>query len=139
MTIVIKSCFYGTLLWNAIHDMKTKEWSDYAMILFLIGGIGACILRGATIADIARALFPGGFILASSVLLKGQIGLGDGLIICVGGLYLSGQELWNWILLAFGISGVFGVFLICIRKYKSSERIAFIPFLFLAAVLEKWI
>ncbi len=116
-------------------DVKKKELS-----LPLMGGCAAVgllfFLIGHPISwgSLLGGICIGGVLLLCALIAKGSIGLGDGLLFCVTGLYLG---LWGNLVLLF-LSAVFcaiaGLVMVVTRKYTKKTGMPFAPYVLLADV-----
>lgn len=113
MREVLLGIFLGGCAWT---DSRKKEVSLLWLLLFasagsfyLFTGMWGAGLWEFEVECIKRlgGIFCGLFLLAASVLSKGQVGIGDGLVFLVCGLFL---DFWESSLLLMG-----GLFLLCGR------------------------
>lgn len=74
---------------------------------------------------------PGMFILALGYVTEGKIGMGDGAVFMLTGLYLGIWENLILMLLTFFLAGIWGLFLFTAGRKKKTECMPLIPFLFL--------
>lgn len=65
-------------------------------------------------------------------LLKGQIGTGDGIILCVTGFCLGFRDNLNLLFYALTITALVSLFLLLLRKAGKKDTLPFVPFLFLS-------
>lgn len=127
--------FYTALLIMSIVDLKTQEISLKVLIPFGLYGIVQLVVSGDKDISLFYALLPGLLIMAVSILSSGQIGFGDGLLICVCGLYMSLVQVLIWLFAAFLICGIFGVLMLWFKRIGKKTSIPFVPFLFASAIL----
>ena len=130
---IIKSAVFLLLFINGILDWKKGEislaslgafgaagiglnmWLDYQSFFFVAGGIGLGIL-----------------LLVTAFFTREAIGFGDGLLLCVTGIYLGFWENLNLLFLgAVCSAGILG-FGILAGKIKLADRVPLVPFLLLA-------
>lgn len=123
------------------------------LLLFLLAGAAyedckerkirmECILAGAaagvvwnmifaerTFADILLGMLLGAMLLLFTVLSRGAIGEGDGLLLLVSALYLQSKEVTALLMMALLLASVVSLFFILIRRKERSYRLPFAPFL----------
>ena len=126
-------CTAALLLWNACQDLRRQEVSLPSLGVFAAAGLAANLLLGyQTEGELFGGLGVGLFVLAASAATKGAKGLGDGLVLCVTGIFLGGTE--NLRLLTEGLllcALVLGTGLL-LGKACWKQRFPFVPFLCLA-------
>ena len=103
----------GTLGFHSLEDIKSRQ-------------ITVMVTLGSALA---------GLILLFSVLSKGKIGQGDGIVFMLTGLYLGVEKNLALMLLSFVLAGCWAFLLIIFLHRDKKEKIPFIPFLFLAYLL----
>lgn len=79
----------------------------------------------------AGVLF-GGLLVLLSFVSSGSIGLGDGLVAAVLGLYLGIYKVVLLFMLSFLLSGIFGVILIICKKAGRKTRLPLMPFILIS-------
>ena len=96
---------------------------------FLVLLISTTMGGNLTIWNRLAGLSLGIILLSLNPITKGQVGIGDGIIVCITGLCL-GFPL-NAVLLAYGLfaSAMFSIVLIVIRRVNRKKTIPFVPFL----------
>ncbi len=126
--------FIAVLLWCSKKDICQKEIAPGAVIMGTAYGFFHQIAFQKTDpAQILIGVLPGLCFLALSLLTGGAIGFGDGLVICMGGLYYPLQMVLYWLFYAFSLCAIFGSMLIFCKKGGRKTELAFVPFLTLAA------
>lgn len=82
-----------------------------------------------TIWNRLAGLSLGIILLSLNPITKGQIGIGDGIIVCITGLCLGFAQ--NAVALAYGLFGsaMFSIVLIAISRVNRKKTIPFVPFL----------
>lgn len=121
------------LLLCAYQDFKEKK---VTFALLIVGGIilPVVFLSIVDLSIISRVggLVIGGFILLLSKLTRGQIGIGDGIIICITGVCMGFKNNLSFLLWGLSFAALASLLLILFKKAGRKETIPFIPFLFLA-------
>lgn len=114
----------------ALYDMKTKTVPLIAVAALAAGVLVYRICTGAGPAELAAGTVPGILVVLLAFVTKESIGTGDGLIMCVLGLFCG----WRRCLAAFGVALVLSavlamVLLVCRRAGRKTE-LPFLPGLF---------
>lgn len=133
--ILIKIIIGVMLLLCVIKDIKKKEISCIAVILGVMGIIFVFVING----DISLWNMAGGSVVGITMMLiskisKGQVGMGDGVVLVATGL---GLGLWNNLILlmyALFFVAVFSAVLLIRKKNTRKDTIPFMPFLFLGFI-----
>lgn len=114
----------------AIHDMKTKTVSLAAMGVFAISVLVYRLCTGTGIAELAAGLVPGALVLLLAFATKESIGMGDGLTLCVLGMFCG----WRRCLAAFGmalvLSAILSIVLLVFKRAGRKTEVPFLPSLF---------
>lgn len=137
--LVMGGLLLGILAWI---DIQTKK-----VPLILIGVLAAMMLSvriasfsmdtgaGMWFAKLSVGLLPGGISLFCSYITKGQLGIGDGLILAALGLGLEFRNVVLLWVMAFCMAAVLAMFLLILKKARKKTEIPFVPFLFLGYTL----
>lgn len=132
---VVKLSVFLLLLINGILDWKKGEISLLSLGGFgLFGLIWNLCRHYQSLGSLCGGAAVGIGLLAAAFLSCEAVGFGDGLLLCVTGIYLGFWE--NLSLLAAGAlccAVIQGVRLL-LKKVRMTDRIPFVPFLFLAFV-----
>ncbi len=130
-----KACLLGILAYNSWRDIRTKEISVLANLLFCILGFCWGIYRGIPgPADLCKGAAIGAGIMLISALTGGMIGMGDGLLLIVTGCFLGIRENVLLFLLGLGTAGCFSAVLLLTKRAGRKTAIPFAPFLLLAYI-----
>lgn len=128
-------CVALLLIWNSWLDLRRREISLSGLGAFGAAGILMnLLLKYQTGFEMSAGIGVGIFVLAASAVTKGAIGFGDGLLLCVTGIYLGGME--NLRLLMGGLilcALVLGAGLL-LGKARWKQQFPFVPFLCLAQI-----
>lgn len=117
----------------AIEDFKRKEVTVTYILLFGIAGVLLHLFYpNCSIYSILWGLLLGISVMAVSLLSRGSIGMGDGILLAVTGIYLGGYENLELFLVGLFLAGIWSLGLLVLKKKKRKEQIAFIPFLLVA-------
>ncbi len=80
-------------------------------------------------------LIPGGVIIFISYITKEAVGMGDGILILVTGVFLGFTDNIVFIMLFFFLCAFFSGCMFIFRKYRLKDKIPFAPFLFLSYLI----
>lgn len=117
----------------AVEDFRRKEVTVTYILLFgTVGVVLHLFYPNCSVYSMLWGLLLGIGIMAVSLLSRGSIGMGDGILLTVTGVYLGGYENLELFLLGVFFAGVWSLGLLVLKKKKRKERIAFIPFLLAA-------
>lgn len=119
----------------AIEDIKEKEVS--MPIVLGAGALGIIVqycLKIESVWSILGGMSVGVTMVVLSLLTRGKIGLGDGILLMTTGIYLGLKS--NFILLSVALLGValWGVMLIALKKISFQKEIPFVPFMWMGYV-----
>ena len=122
----------GTLGIHSIEDIRDKK---ITVTITLFSGILGILLHllfpDKSIFEILFGMLPGVGILLLGWLTGCKIGMGDGMMFMLTGLYLGVVQNLLLMLLSFSLAGFYGGCLFILRRCKKSDRLPFVPFLFL--------
>jgi len=137
------------LLLNGIQDLRKKTLHNgglllgagVVLLLFVLDGVCSGVLPDALLSEGSFpwkrlwGILPGIGVLGLSSVLRGDIGKGDGYILCICGVALGLEQ--NMALLFYGIflAGGVAMILLAIRKVKRNTKLPFVPFLFAGYLL----
>ena len=128
---------YGTLiflLFSSFLDIRKREISIPVTLMFGLAGVAYSIKIGRKMTDYLIPAAIGIFILACSILTRGQVGMGDGWLLMALGCMMRMESYIQMacigMLLAAACSGVL---LLVFRKSRKTE-IPLVPFLLLGYV-----
>ncbi len=121
----------GTLGVHSLEDIREQKIT-VTVTLFsgILGVLLHLLFQNRSIYEMLLGVIPGIGVLALSCLAKRQIGIGDGMIFMLTGLYLGFWDNLLLMFLSFTLAGIWGLFLILARRCKRTDRMPFVPFLF---------
>lgn len=127
------------LLSLAIEDFRKKK----IMVLpvaaaFLLGILHLAINDSLELKSAIGGAGIGVILCILSWVTKKQIGLGDGLVTAVMGIYMGMKFTLLSLCMAFFLVSPTALILCCLKKVKKKDRLPFIPFLFLGYVITVW-
>ena len=129
-------CFY--LLAGAVWDIRSRLLPG----LWLWGGFFTGVIYvflqisggDRTVWDLILSLFPG-VLFYLFARISQSMGVGDAWLILISGLFLHFYELIKLLSVAFFLSAIGSAIIIIAERKMKNLRIAFVPFLFLAAAM----
>lgn len=120
----------------AAEDWKRKEVTVIYIFLFGIAGILLHLFYpNCSIYSLLCGVLVGIGMMAMSLLSSGSVGMGDGILLMVTGVYLGGYRNFELLMTGLFLAGIWSAGLLVLKKKKRKERIAFIPFLLAAHVI----
>lgn len=124
------------LMLCAAEDFKKKEVTITYIMLFGIGGLVLHMFSpNCSIYSMLFGILLGVAVAAVSFLSRGNIGMGDGVLLMVTGIYLGGFENLRLFLTGLLLTAVWALMLILVKRKNKKEQIAFVPFLLAAYVI----
>ena len=122
----------GTL---GVHSLEDLRDNKITVTITLFSGILGIILHllspDISIFEMIEGMFSGAWVILLGCLTGGKIGIGDGIIFILTGLYLGAEKNLALMCLSFYLAGICGIFLLLFGCCKRDGRIPFVPFLFL--------
>lgn len=133
----ILNILLGVLLGiSAWIDIRKKIVSDKILVLsFCLGIVVFLIFQPFTILWAAGGTLIGMLVMGISKLTKGQIGMGDGKLLCVTGIYLGVYKNLELFFTALLLASIWGIIVLMIRKADRKTELPFVPFLMMAYVV----
>ena len=135
MTRAVIAGFYLGIC--ALTDIRTRRISVLLSIVAALVGASLAIYSRRAPQEVLLGVLPGLLKMALSWLTRGAVGIGDGIVITVAGLFLEpGQLLGAWLAGSFFAAVAAGI--LFIRTRKGKNEIPYVPFLlagYLAAML----
>ncbi len=114
----------------AVYDVKTKTIPVVAVAVAAAGVLLYRLCAGFHVAELAVGLVPGALVLLLAIVTKESIGIGDGLMLCVLGMFCG----WRQCLAVFGmalvLSAVLAMVLLVCRRAGRKTELPFLPSLF---------
>lgn len=129
------------LLINTITDIRSKRVSILACILLTVVGIVGRILDGnMEPISLLTGVIPGLIMILISIISKGRLGLGDGIIVICMGLLMGVTLVIETLIIALFLVLIVSVVLLARKKVAFNSSLPFVPFLFVAfCILLIWV
>ena len=125
----------GLLGLCSIEDMKYRRLTIIYILLFgIIGVILHLFAPVCSIDSILWGLLLGLVLILISIVTRQSLGMGDGILLAVTGVYLGGSSNLELFLCGLFLSALCSLGLLVLKKKKKTDEIAFVPFLLLSYV-----
>lgn len=123
---ICMTVFLGINTWT---DIRKKEICVPVLCIFLAGGIFFRISGGTFWTEGLISMGIGALAAVISVLTRGEVGFGDGLLILAMGSVLKSGELLGILFAALLLCGIYSGLQLLVFKKKRDTEIPFAPFL----------
>ena len=135
MDIYINIFVLIMLIIFSVEDMLYREISVKVILVFLLMGIGIRVYDNTLLStEIFWGIFIGMIIIASSIILAGNIGVGDGIIFVLTGLFLGIADNLRILIFSVTISGIIGGLLIILKIKKKDYKMPFTVFILISYI-----
>ena len=122
----------GMLALYGVEDLRKKTISARYLPLFAIAGMGLHLfLQNLSVVSILLGMAVGLAMMGLSVLTRGSIGMGDGMLLVVSGVFLGGAANVELVFTGLFYAAVFSLGILVFGKRKKKREIPFITCLFL--------
>lgn len=123
----------GVLTLLAMIDLKTETVPVYILLSATVAGIVLYHYgKPFSLYSLVGGIALGGGLLLIAVLTKEKIGIGDGLVFCMTGVFLGAGRNLALLMMASVLSAGTAGFLLLLRKCSRQNRIPFVPFILFA-------
>ena len=133
-----KLCIGSLLGISTVIDIKTRKVSFKILVLYgALGMLNLVFFDGQNLYAALGGALIGIFVLGISKLTRGGIGMGDGFLIIVTGVFLGTWKNIELLLGSFFLAAIFSVFYLIVKKKNDKKEIRkkeipLVPFLFLS-------
>lgn len=123
----------GTLGFHSIEDIRRKQIT-LMITLFsaILGLVCHMVYHNQSIYSMLGGVASGILILTFGILSGGKIGMGDGVILMLTGLYLGAEKNMALMMISFIFAAIWAGIAVIVLHHDRKDKIPFIPFLFLA-------
>ncbi|MDE7062253.1 MAG: hypothetical protein K2O73_03290 [Lachnospiraceae bacterium] len=138
--MIAKYTLLGMLGICSVEDIYRQKVHSVVVLLFGIVGVMVHLLqRQISIYSILAGAAIGVLVMLLSRMAKGMVGVGDGLVLMVTGIYLGGTG--NMQLLCGGLilTAICGLGLLAFFRRRRTDTIPFVPFLLLSYMGMLWL
>lgn len=123
----------GLLGLCSLEDVRHKHLTIIYILMFGIGGVILHLLAPVcSIYSILWGMLLGIGMMIISFVTRGSVGMGDGILLVVTGVYLGGSENLELFLMGLLLSALWSLGLLVLKRKNRKEEIAFVPFLLLS-------
>lgn len=120
----------GLLGLCSLEDMKRKKLTVIYILMFGIGGVLLHLFMPVcSIYSVLWGMLLGVAMMGISYVSRGSVGMGDGLLLTVTGVYLGGYENLELFMIGLLLAALWSLGLLVLQRKKGKEEIAFVPFL----------
>jgi len=120
----------GLLGLCSLEDIKRKELTIVYILMFGIGGIILHLFAPVcSIYSVLWGMVIGIALILVSLVTRGSVGMGDGILLMVTGVYLGGYGNLELFMKGLFLAAVWSLGLLVLKKKRGKEEIAFVPFL----------
>ena len=114
----------------AIYDMKTKTISVVAVAIIAASVLLYRLYMGIGMLELVIGLIPGVLLLVIAFATRESIGTGDGLVLCILGLFCGWRRCLAIFSMALVLSAILSIVLLVCRKAGRKTELPFLPSLF---------
>ena len=123
----------------SLQDLKRKAiYGNHLMIATVISVFVWFVFPSLTIFNTIAGISIGIGIFLLSLVTKEKIGVGDGLILMISGIFLGGRENFTLLFLGLCYAAVYSLVKIFQRKIDKKQELSFIPFLTASYITLLW-
>lgn len=132
---IVKGMVCLLLILNGYLDWKKREISLVSLLVFGAAGVGVNLyFRYQHPGEVLGGIGIGIFVILLAFLTKEAIGVGDGLLLSVTGLFLGATENFRLLLSGMVLCAVVMSIWILLGIIQKEERLPLVPFLLLAYI-----
>lgn len=125
----------GALGIESLEDLRNKRLTVWILCLTgIVGVILHAVFQRGEYLSLLGGIAVGVIMIVVSLLSRGRVGLGDGLMLTVTGIYLGFEKNLVLFVLSQLLTACYALFLLVFRKKKGSYEIPFVPFMLIAYV-----
>ncbi len=131
-----KIILLALLGWCSLEDVKQKKLTVMYILMFGVGGIFLHLMAPVcSIYSILWGMLLGLALILVSLVTRGSVGVGDGILLAVTGVYLGGSKNLELFMMGLLLAALWSLGLLVVKKKKGKEEIAFVPFLLISYFL----
>lgn len=128
-----KMLVLGLLGLCSLEDVKYRRLTVIYILMFgIVGVILHMFAPVCSIYSILWGMLLGIVLILISVVTRGSLGMGDGILLVVTGVYLGGYGNLQLFLYGLLLSALCSLGLLLLKRKKRKDEIAFVPFLLLS-------
>ena len=139
-TFLIRLSFGMALTAFALWDHKSKKLPMMPVFCLLAAGILSVCMKGTdNLQNTLLGVGIGALICVAAKLTGDSIGMGDGLLALLTGLYMGGDFTFLCICFAFLFSALAALYLIIFKKKGKKDSLPFVPFMLAGYIMTNWL
>ena len=119
--------FFGVLAGFSVYDLKWKKINVIAIAVFAAVTLVYRICAGTEILELLLGLVPGICVSVAAVVTKESIGMGDGLVVCVLGIFGGLKPALAVLGMALLLSAMLAMILLVSKKAGKKTELPFLP------------
>lgn len=128
-----KIILLSLLSWCSWEDIKQKKLTSLYIMMFGVGGMFLHLVAPVcSIYSILWGMLLGLALILISLMTRGSVGLGDGILLVVTGVYLGGYKNLQLFMIGLLLAALWSLGLVVVKKKRGKEEIAFVPFLLIS-------
>ena len=120
----------AVLIGFAIYDIKTKTIPVVAVAIIATSVLLYRLCMGIGMLELVIGLIPGIVLLVLAFATRESIGTGDGLVLCILGLFCGWRQCLAMFAMALVLSAILSIILLVCRKAGRKTELPFLPSLF---------
>lgn len=131
-----------TVLLAVLGMAAYRDWKELHIYLYIpiTAGIAGLILhllyQEHTLLEILLGAGMGGIMVLIALVSRENIGIGDGVMLMVSGVFLGARKNLELLFCALMLVGAAALFLIVVKKKRRDYRMPFLPFLLVAYLFQ---
>lgn len=139
-TFLIRLSFGMALTAFSLWDHKTKKLPMMPILCLLAAGlVSVCMKETDHLQDAFLGVGIGIFFCGIAKLTGGSIGMGDGLLTLLTGLYMGGVFTFLCLCFSFLFSALAALYLINFQKKGKKDSLPFVPFMLAGYIMTNWL
>ncbi len=128
--VMQKFVVLGLLGLCSLEDLRRRELTVFYILLFgIVGLLFHLFAPVCSIYSVLWGMVIGAVLILISLVTRGSVGMGDGILLVVTGVYLGGYENLELLMTGLFLAAIWSLGLLVLKKKKGKEEIAFVPFL----------
>ena len=129
---------FGVLAGFSIYDLRTRRIPVAAVILLAVAVVVYRLYLGTFGWNMAAGLVPGAVLLVTAFFTKESIGVGDGLVLCVLGVFCGLGKALAILGTALVLSAVLAIILLVLKRVNRKTELPSLPCLCAGYLLCIW-
>lgn len=119
---------------NMLLDIWKRKISLISTIFFFLLGIMYQLYLKTNITEMMISVMPGICLIACSIMTKQRVGVGDGLVITICGIYLGMEQVIMLLTCSLFLAAIVGIMAILLKKATTKTELPWVLFVFIVYV-----